>query len=90
MTPPIRYGDVVTLTPSIRRITQHNPGPFTGAGTNTHLVGTTDLVILDPGEIRDDGHADRIIDAVGSAKVVAVIPSHGHPDHWPLAPQLAE
>ncbi|MHB1329733.1 MAG: MBL fold metallo-hydrolase, partial [Gemmatimonadales bacterium] len=48
------------------------------------------LVILDPGEIRDDGHADRIIDAVGSAKVVAVIPSHGHPDHWPHAPQLAE
>ncbi len=90
MTPPIRYGKVVALSPSVRRITQQNPGPFTGPGTNTHLVGTTDLVILDPGEDRDDGHADRIIEAVGSARVAAVIPSHGHPDHWPLAPHLAE
>ncbi len=90
MTPPIRYDEVVVLSPSIRRITQQNPGPFTGQGTNTHLIGTTQLIILDPGEIRDDGHAERIIDAVGSASVAAVIPSHGHPDHWPLAPHLAE
>ncbi|MBX3148018.1 MAG: MBL fold metallo-hydrolase [Gemmatimonadales bacterium] len=90
MTPPIRYGETVTLAPSIRRITQQNPGPFTGPGTNTHLIGTSDLLILDPGEARDDGHADRIIAAVGNASVRAVVPSHGHPDHWPLAPQLAE
>jgi glyoxylase-like metal-dependent hydrolase (beta-lactamase superfamily II) len=28
--------------------------------------------------------------AVGDRPVTAIIPSHGHPDHWPLAPRLAE
>ena len=87
---PIAYDRVVRLTPLVRRLTQHNEGPFTGPGTNTHLVGSSSIVILDPGEDRDDGHLERIVAAVGSALVTAVIPSHGHPDHWPLAPRLAE
>jgi glyoxylase-like metal-dependent hydrolase (beta-lactamase superfamily II) len=85
---PIDYESVVRLSPLVRRITQRNPGPFTGPGTNTHLVGVTALVILDPGEDKDDGHLERIVAAVGGARVHAVIPSHGHPDHWPLAPRL--
>jgi glyoxylase-like metal-dependent hydrolase (beta-lactamase superfamily II) len=89
VTAPIRYDQVVGLSALVRRVTQPNPGLFTGPGTNTHLVGTSSLIILDPGEDRDDGHFDRIVAAVGSARVAAVIPSHGHPDHWPLAPRLA-
>lgn len=89
MTPPIEYGTVIRLSPLVRRITQNNPGLYPGPGTNTHLIGTDDLVILDPGEDRDDGHLDRIVAAVGAARVGAVIPSHGHPDHWPLATKLA-
>lgn len=90
MKAPIEYGRVVRLSPLVRRITQNNPGLFTGPGTNTHLVGTSALFILDPGEDRDEGHFERIVGAVGDAKVQAIIPSHGHPDHWPLAPRLAE
>ncbi len=90
MTPPISYDSVVRLSPLVRRITEHNPGLFTGPGTNTHLVGASSLFVLDPGEDRDDGHLERIVAAVGEASVEAVIPSHGHPDHWPLAPRLAQ
>lgn len=90
MTPPIEYGRVVTLSPLVRRITQKNPGLFTGPGTNTHLVGASGLFILDPGEDQGDGHLERIVAAVAGVPVQAVIPSHGHPDHWPLAPALAQ
>lgn len=89
MTEPVRYEEVVRLSPRVRRLTQRNPGLFTGPGTNTHLVGTDRLVVLDPGEALDDGHLERIVAAVGAATVAAVIPSHGHPDHWPLAAALA-
>jgi glyoxylase-like metal-dependent hydrolase (beta-lactamase superfamily II) len=89
VTAPIVYDEVVRLSPLVRRITQNNPGLFAGPGTNTHLIGTTEVVILDPGEDRDDGHLDRIAAAVGASRVVAVIPSHGHPDHWPLARRVA-
>lgn len=86
---PVVYGRAVRLSPLVRRITQNNPGPFTGPGTNTHLVGTSSLFILDPGEARDDGHFEQVVAAAGAASVAGVIPSHGHPDHWPLAPRLA-
>ena len=90
MTAPIRYDEVVTLSPLVRRLTQNNPGLYSGPGTNTHLVGRSDLVVLDPGEDRGDGHLERIVAAVGKSKVTAVIPSHGHPDHWPLSARLAK
>lgn len=86
---PIAHDRAVTLSPLVRRVTENNPGPFTGPGTNTHLVGDTELLILDPGEDRDDGHFERIVSTVGSTRVAGVLPSHGHPDHWPLAPRLA-
>ncbi|MEO8448449.1 MAG: MBL fold metallo-hydrolase [Gemmatimonadota bacterium] len=90
MSAPIRYDEVVRLSPLVRRVTENNPGLFTGPGTNTHLVGDSPLFVLDPGEDRGDGHLERIVAAVGRAPVEAVIPSHGHPDHWPLAPRLAK
>jgi glyoxylase-like metal-dependent hydrolase (beta-lactamase superfamily II) len=87
---PIVPEQPVRLSRLVRRLTQNNPGVFTGPGTNTHLVGTTGVFILDPGEARDDGHFERIVAMVGGATVHGVIPSHGHPDHWTLAPRLAE
>ena len=81
-------GEVAQVAPGVRRITQDNPSVFTGAGTNTHLVGERDLFILDPGP-DNDTHFDTIVAAVGSASVAAVIPSHHHGDHWPMAPRLA-
>jgi len=81
-------GELVQLDARVRRITQDNPSMFTAVGTNTHLIGDRRVFILDPGP-ESEPHFERIVAAVGDATVAAVIPTHHHPDHWPLAPRLA-
>jgi glyoxylase-like metal-dependent hydrolase (beta-lactamase superfamily II) len=85
----IRPGELVVCSPRIRRLTQNNPGPFTGPGTNTHLVGAEALFLVDPGQ-EDDAHFARLVQAVGEARVLAVLTPPPPPDHWPLARRLAE
>lgn len=89
---PVRVEELQPLTPWIHRLTQDNPGPFTGLGTNTYLIGRpgSPRMVLDPGEDRDDGHLDGLLAGLGGDPVSAVLVSHAHPDHWPLAPRLAE
>ena len=80
---------VVRLSPLVRRITQNNPGVMTGPGTNTYLIGTECVLILDPGE--DTGeHYRAIMEAVAGRQILGIAPTHAHPDHWPLAPRLAK
>lgn len=85
--PTIVYETVVRLSPRIRLITQDNPGLMTGPGTNTYLIGEDPIFILDPGE-NTDRHFEALREAVGSASVMGIAPTHAHPDHWPLTPRL--
>jgi glyoxylase-like metal-dependent hydrolase (beta-lactamase superfamily II) len=80
--------EVVQLSPLVQRITQRNPGPMTDEGTNTYLIGEASVVVLDPGADRDE-HCAAILSAMTSRSAYAIIPTHAHPDHWPLAPRLA-
>ncbi len=73
----------------IERILAPNPGLFTGPGTNTYLVGDDELVVIDPGP-RDGSHRSAIEAAIGGRTVEAVIVTHTHPDHAPLANPLAK
>ena len=79
------------LSDRVLRVTQDNPGMFTGPGTNTWVVGgdAGPAFVLDPGE-EDDAHFEAVLAAVGGREVAAVLISHTHRDHWPLAPRLAE
>jgi len=43
------YGEAVALTPRVRRLVAPNPGPMTGSGTNTYLVGHQQVAVIDPG-----------------------------------------
>lgn len=74
----------------IERILANNPGPFTGPGTNTWLLddGAGTSVIIDPGPI-DDTHLERVLERLGGRKAIAVVVTHTHPDHAPLANPLA-
>ncbi len=73
----------------IERVLAPNPGPYTGPGTNTWVVGDDETVIvLDPGPVIP-GHADAILGVVGDREVSAVIVTHTHEDHAPLANPLA-
>lgn len=62
-----------------------NPGPFTGPGTNTYIVGTgARRLLLDAGQGVDE-HVDllaRALDELASgATFETVVLTHAHPDH---------
>lgn len=72
----------------IERVLAPNPGPYTGAGTNTWLLdGDGAVAVIDPGPV-DTGHADSIVARLAGRPVAAVIVTHTHEDHAPLANPL--
>ncbi len=83
-------GRPVRLSDRVLRVTQDNPGMFTGPGTNTYVIGPESgpVYVLDPGE-EDDRHFNAVEAAVDGRQVEAVLISHLHRDHWPLAPRVA-
>lgn len=82
------YGAAEELEPGLRRVLAPNPSPMTHWGTNTYLVGIGPLVVVDPGP-EDGAHFAALRAAIGAARVEAVIVTHPHRDHSPLAARLA-
>lgn len=73
----------------ITRILAPNPGPFTGAGTNSYVVATGgEAVIIDPGPLLGT-HLDALRAAVTELTVVGILVTHHHLDHSPAANPLA-
>ncbi|CAG0961920.1 MAG: MBL fold metallo-hydrolase [Rhizobiaceae bacterium] len=81
------YGEAVVVAPGVRRITVNNPGPFTFHGTNTYLVGSDTLAVIDPGP-DDDAHMAAILRATQGRPVSHILVSHTHRDHSPLTRRL--
>ncbi|WP_425229386.1 MBL fold metallo-hydrolase [Sphingomonas sp.] len=77
-------GVPVQLDTLVTRILAPNPSPFTYTGTQTHLVGTTDLAVIDPGP-DDPAHLDALIAAIGGRPVSAIVVTHHHRDHSPAS-----
>jgi hydroxyacylglutathione hydrolase len=75
-----RYGEAVTVAPGVRRVTAHNPGPFTFRGTNTFLIGSDELAVLDPGP-DDPAHIEALLRSASGARVAHILVSHAHRDH---------
>jgi glyoxylase-like metal-dependent hydrolase (beta-lactamase superfamily II) len=82
------HGEVKVLSQRVRRIVAPNPGPMTGPGTNTYVVGETDLVVVDPGPA-EPSHIDAILSCVGD-RLSYIACTHTHPDHSPAAAVLAD
>lgn len=74
--------------PPIRRILAPNPSALTGTGTNTWLIGATELVVIDPGPDLDD-HLAAILAAAEGRPVTRIVVTHAHRDHSALVPRLA-
>lgn len=78
-------GIVVELVSGVRRLVAPNPGPMTGSGTNTYIVGHEALTIIDPGP-DIESHVDAL-SALGAIERILV--THTHRDHSPAATTLA-
>jgi glyoxylase-like metal-dependent hydrolase (beta-lactamase superfamily II) len=87
--PDLTPGVPSALSPLVRRIVAPNPGPFTGPGTNTYLVGIDEVAVIDPGP-DDAGHVDAIVGASMKERVRWVLLTHTHPDHAPATARLVK
>ena len=77
-----------SVGPGLVRIVAPNPGPFTGPGTNSYLVGEGELAVVDPGP-DDAAHVAAIV-AAGAGRIAWILVTHTHRDHSPAARALRE
>ena len=83
------YAKLEQLEPGIARVLAHNPSAFTYTGTQTYLVGSGEVAVIDPGP-NIPAHLDALIEAVAGRPVAAIMCTHTHRDHSPAARPLAE
>jgi glyoxylase-like metal-dependent hydrolase (beta-lactamase superfamily II) len=79
-------GVPVRIAPDIVRITAPNPSVMTGPGTNSYVIGTGDLIVLDPGP-SIESHVQALCEAVGD-RLKWIVCTHTHLDHSPAAAAL--
>ncbi len=88
---PLVVGEPARLSRLVRRVLAPNPSVMTGPGTNTYLVGSDEVTVIDPGP-DDAAHLDAIVAAgtVEGGRITRIVCTHTHIDHWPGAVDLAE
>lgn len=76
------YGVASEIAPGIRRLVAPNPGPMTDQGTNTYVIGSGSVAIIDPGPDSPD-HLQALLDALAEAgeRVTHIFITHTHLDH---------
>lgn len=87
-TDALTVGVPETIAPGVQRVLAPNPGVMTGPGTNTYVIGTRDVTVIDPGP-DDPSHIAAILDAAGGA-IARIICTHTHIDHWPATTALQQ
>jgi len=83
------YATSQQLSPLVRRVIAENPSKFTYRGTGTYIIGTHDVVVIDPGP-RLDSHRDALQRALDGCNVVGIVVTHCHADHSPLSQWLKQ
>ena len=73
----------ITLIPGL------NPGPYTGLGNNTYLIGGSEPTLIDAGAGLAE-HLTAVRAALDGARLARVLVTHGHRDHASGAPELAD
>ena len=69
------------LEPLVTRVLAPNPSALTGPGTNSFLLGTRQVAVIDPGP-DIPSHLDAIVAAAGGAdRISHILVTHAHLDH---------
>lgn len=74
------HGVALPISPGVVRVVAPNAGPLTFHGTNSYLVGTEALAVIDPGP-DDETHIEAILKAAGGRKISHILVTHRHRDH---------
>jgi len=83
------YAKLEPVEEGIARVLAHNPSAFTYYGTQTYLLGTEAVAVIDPGPDLPE-HVEALVAAIGGRPVVAILCTHTHRDHSPASRALAE
>ena len=71
------------IYPNLKRIIAPNPSPMTFWGTNTYILGTNELAIIDPGPAVQS-HFDAIMSSLNkNQSITHILITHSHIDHSP-------
>jgi glyoxylase-like metal-dependent hydrolase (beta-lactamase superfamily II) len=81
------YGVPREMAPGVVRLVANNPSPFTFKGTNTYLIGSKTLAVIDPGP-HDAAHCAAILAAAGKRPTTHILLTHTHRDHFDGLPAL--
>ncbi len=84
---PWPTGQVEQLEPLVARVLAPNASPYTYTGTQSYLVGTSDVAVIDPGP-DNASHIAALVAAIEGRRVVAIACTHTHRDHSPSAAPL--
>jgi glyoxylase-like metal-dependent hydrolase (beta-lactamase superfamily II) len=76
----VDYGVVQEVAPGVRRIVANNPGPYTFLGTNSYVVGSGEVAVIDPGPA-DARHLKAIAGAIKGERLAYILITHSHRDH---------
>jgi glyoxylase-like metal-dependent hydrolase (beta-lactamase superfamily II)/8-oxo-dGTP pyrophosphatase MutT (NUDIX family) len=82
----IQPGIAKRLDRYVTRLTAPNPGAMTGPGTNTYLVGESDIAVIDPGPALES-HIAKILET-GAGRIRWILTTHTHMDHSPATAAL--
>ncbi len=81
------YGALAEVAPGVRRLVANNPGPFTYTGTNTYVLGSGEVAVIDPGPA-DPAHLDDLLSALKGERISHIFLTHTHRDHSDLIEPL--
>ncbi|MEQ8954969.1 MAG: MBL fold metallo-hydrolase [Gammaproteobacteria bacterium] len=81
--------DLGMATVPVQRILGRNPGPMTGPGTNSYLIGRQRLCLIDPGPANREQLAS-FVQIIADRELVYILATHTHGDHSPGALALQE
>ena len=82
-------GKAEQLEDDLVAITADNASPMTFTGTRSYVLGSDNLIVIDPGPDSTQ-HFNSIMEYIGGRKLTDIFLTHSHVDHSPLSRRLKD